>query len=635
MNQNNHTATYQWVSTSALFHIIPNCVFLKDKLAFKVDNLISDSKFVATLENPDRVKKTIFNYIQDNYNRRILKKRSGNTLQLSLLSNKDISNLNLKNMKVSKSEPGKLDLSGRFKIYPRTFVCSKCDTFHYFDYKKPIIMKCNCGGELEQVSVVKFCKNCGKIDELYASCQKCKEKGLEQGAMKLRRGSKDALTTWSFECQHKHKEDIMSAFCNHKDYRNKVNPDLLSEGASLTKFQVLTIRENSVFIPIVITTVDIRDTNNIKDIEQLELILFGMNMNLFDQLLVDTKSKNVTLLQFINNCYKRYYSDELKQMFIEGRRLDNKEISEEEINEQYKIVCKMDVILKIIDSLERMFPPENYDQESFNNYNALKGIFSEVQYSKTFSNLISGDSFKEAEWIEFKKTFKINEITYLEKMRVISATVGLVRGINKADEDFVPHFEPIWNDPTMITRDKFSAFINPYDTEGLLIDFDKKMVFDWLKENAFLSPAQLNKTPEEFMLSIDKESKEYQMVMTLLHTLAHILIKKSAIHTGIDANSCSEMVFPNNGAILIYSTSNINIGGFGHVFENYLFDLFKESDFELRQCIYDPACNSTDGSSGACFSCLHLPEHVCRYHNQFLDRDILKSEWRYKTNFWK
>ena len=632
----NFMATYNWVSSSALFHIVPNCVFLKDELAFKVSYLIPDTHSVTGLDNPERVKQTIFSFIQEKYNKRISMKRVGDThLLFSRLADADISNLTLKNMKVSKSEPGRIDLSGRFKIYPRTFVCSKCDTYHYFDYNKPIKTKCACKGELEQISIIKFCKECGKLDEVFPNCTKCAEKKLDPGVMKLRRGSKDSIITWKWECKNKHKEDIMNAYCNHKDYRNKLNPNLLPDDTASTKFQILTIRENSVFIPIVITTVDIKDTNNIQDIEQLELILFGMNMGLFDEFKESASSEKLTLLQFINSRYKEYYSNEMKLMFSKGIKIQDPNISEEDLDFKYKQICRMDRISEIIDNLGKMFPPENYDQESFNNYNALKGIFSEVKHSKTYSDFIETDSFKKEEWSVFKKKFKINEITYLEKLRLISATVGLVRGINKSDENFSPHFEPIWDDPSMVNRDHFSAYINPYDTEGLLIDFDKQAVFEWLKENSFLSSEQEKKTPEEFLLGLDKNSKEYEMIRTLLHTLAHTLIKKSAIHTGIDSNSCSEMIFTNNCAILIYSTSNINIGGFGHVFENYLFDLFNESDYELRQCIYDPVCNSNDGSKGSCFACLHLPEHVCRYHNQFLDRDILKSEWRYKTKFWK
>jgi hypothetical protein len=88
----------------------------------------------------------------------------------------------------------------------------------------------------------------------------------------------------------------------------------------------------------------------------------------------------------------------------------------------------------------------------------------------------------------------------------------------------------------------------------------------------------------------------------------------------------------NPAAIMIYSTSNINIGGFQFVFEHSLEDWFREVEFDIEACTFDPACIT---ERGACFSYLYLPEYVCTEFNQFLDRDVFLGRKRYSTGYWQ
>ena len=103
------------------------------------------------------------------------------------------------------------------------------------------------------------------------------------------------------------------------------------------------------------------------------------------------------------------------------------------------------------------------------------------------------------------------------------------------------------------------------------------------------------------------------------------------MYTGLDSDSCSELIFVNPAAILIYSTSNINIGGFEFVFEHSLNDWFRDVEFEVRECTLDPTCIF---ENGACFSCLYLPEYVCTEFNHYLDRDVFIGKKRYDVGYW-
>ena len=122
----------------------------------------------------------------------------------------------------------------------------------------------------------------------------------------------------------------------------------------------------------------------------------------------------------------------------------------------------------------------------------------------------------------------------------------------------------------------------------------------------------------------------FNAVNTLIHTFSHVLLKRSSLYTGLDSDSLSEMLFPSIGAFLIYSTSNINIGGLSYVFENDMAAWFNNVELDVNDCVFDPTCIDEEG---ACFSCVYLPEFVCCNLNKDLDRDVFLGSSRYK-GFW-
>lgn len=250
------------------------------------------------------------------------------------------------------------------------------------------------------------------------------------------------------------------------------------------------------------------------------------------------------------------------------------------------------------------------------------------------------DSFDDADDYEsFKNDYNISNIIYVPDIHLISASIGRIRGINKFyEDDFVPHFEPHWKNKA---ENKINIYAYPFQTEGLMIDLDKIKIVNWLIDNEKLviNDKLITKRVTSydeakeilFNLEWNNEDSPYNEVKKLLHTFSHVLISRSSLYTGLDVNSCSEIIFPKSGAFVIYSTSNINIGGFKFVFENSLKDWFNEVELDVNDCIFDPTCIQ---EKGACFSCLHLPEYVCSEFNEDLDRDVFIGEHRYNTGFW-
>ncbi|MCA9497485.1 MAG: hypothetical protein KC589_11180, partial [Nanoarchaeota archaeon] len=248
----------------------------------------------------------------------------------------------------------------------------------------------------------------------------------------------------------------------------------------------------------------------------------------------------------------------------------------------------------------------------------------------SLSNYIKKSSYPIDVYDKVKSRYKLKEISYVSKLNLISSSVGTITGptFMPDKENFVPHFSPIWTN--IIEQKEFEAYVNPYETEGILFEFDPEEIKKWYELE---TNTRINSDGRDFLLTLIKNSSEYEKIYTLLHTISHLLIKKTSLYTGIDTDSCSEMIFTTTGSILIYSTSTINIGGFGSLFENNILKLFIETNNTINKCIYDPICMS---KSGACFSCIHLPEFVCSNFNQDLDRECLVAKNnRFKNSFWK
>lgn len=627
---NSTITSYNWPANSALFHGVKGLIFLRgypESLAFKVSYLYRDIDRNLQIENEQRLKEIVFNRIRRNYNNRIIEYK----LNYQKISEDFISKFKIERFKLIKLDNFQnqtREESGIFQIYPRTFVCRKCNHYRFFKGTERLKAECErpgCNGKYEQLSVLKFCETCGKVEEFYYRCgNRSNHPSGSHESIRLVRGIRDEIITWRFVCDVCGTEiDFLNMHCIHKHQDGTVITD-----KPKSKFRPLTLREGSIFTPVVMNTIDLPNTDNIT-LQDVEYALLAISLGKFNSIKDQLESSNI--LKSINNLKHLYDNQENKKLAFNMAKSMNPAITDEDFEELWKSQNKIDQIESAIEEVKRSFNIEKIDLESFNNFNALKGLFSDEKYITTYEEFVDkahGDREVKSENYNFiKKKFKLKEVSYLSKLKLISSCIGIINGINRFyEKGFVPHFEPIWKNNKK--KDEIIAYSYPYETEGILFEFNSNEIVEWLKKNGF----SINLSSGEFLLKMDKDSNEYEAVYTLLHTLAHLLLKKSSLHTGLDEQSCGEMIFPNNCAILLFSTGNINIGGFGFIFENFLYELFTESDFELRKCIYDPLCIK---EKGACFSCMYLPEHVCHNMNQSLDRGVLVGNVRsFKEKFW-
>jgi hypothetical protein len=334
-------------------------------------------------------------------------------------------------------------------------------------------------------------------------------------------------------------------------------------------------------------------------------------------------------VEFVDNQYCLFNDRANREAQLKMWKRFNPDKNEEEFEFQRKKDFEIEEIERAIEGVEDLCPIEESITELIN-FHVLKGTFSNKLDTLSYLNRIKNNCSEETLELARKTLglYHIKDVHLIQKLNMISSCIGTINGktFSKEEEEFFPHFNPFWN------RDKtrLHVYSNPYLTEGILIELDQEKVCNWIEE---IFQMKINLSPSSFLSNLKEQDREYCEVKKLLHTLSHLFLKKSEIYTGIDVQSCGEMLFPKTASFLIYPTSTTNIGGFSSLFESDIERLIEGTDFDIKNCIYDPICLDNEG---ACFSCLYLPEHVCCNFNQELDRDILLGRTkRYPRSFFE
>ena len=604
----NKNITYQ--GSSALFHVVDNLILNREGLSYKINKIYpEDDKSKLNVYNKLRLKQYLFSQISKKYALRI----DHYDLLFNKLGKFMVNNFELYGYNLSQDES---HYSAYCSIFPKTFVCKKCghfvsfkkndEEFNNFDFNH---CQLGCGGSYEQIFQVKFCPECGNIEPLNFYCKD------HENSIKLYREDKFQPLVWKFGCSiceennpNYKRVDILRNRCYHKHRSNK-EPN---------RFVPLTAIEGSVYHPVVLTMVDI--PNSSIDSLYFDFILLGLYLNKFDDFLIE------------NNITSDDYGEIIKKIN------DFLKLGENSVAMEVLPQSTIDTINELNNLIEDlMLEFEDYSFVSINDYMVLSGSLSkDIVDSVSYENFIQEDKKLLNDFLAFKNDFKIDQVNYLSNINLVSAVIGVNVGVNKFyEEKFVPHFEPLWDYDRGEGKKFIKSYVSPLETEGLMFNLNKCAVVNWLIDlDKIQIDSYINDENEaiKILMNLSVDSEGYNAVKTLIHTLSHILIRRSSMFTGLDEDSCGEMLFVNSASFLIYSTSNINIGGFSYVFENSLIKWFDEVKVEIKECVLDPHCIQEEG---ACFSCLYLPEYVCAEFNQFLDRSVLIGDTkRFSKGFW-
>ena len=176
--------------------------------------------------------------------------------------------------------------------------------------------------------------------------------------------------------------------------------------------------------------------------------------------------------------------------------------------------------------------------------------------------------------------------------------------------------------------------------EGIFLKFRDDKIDLWLKEHGGYftkiidryHSAMLNRRPQE-------EPRELNPAFILMHTFAHLLMKKLCYSCGYGSSSLRERIYFSNeensrmNGILIYTSSGDSEGSLGGLVRQgksvNLGKLVIDAIDDARWCSADPVCSDIGQSSGqgpdningsACHNCSILPETSCEEFNMLLDR---------------
>lgn len=195
------------------------------------------------------------------------------------------------------------------------------------------------------------------------------------------------------------------------------------------------------------------------------------------------------------------------------------------------------------------------------------------------------------------------------------------------------------------------------NTEGVLFEFDRKKIIQWLLANEVINEGEAPNLGSEEDIKIwflnnikpslihpfstidETASKETYYVYRLIHSLSHLLIRAAADIGGLGKDSLSEYIFPGIPAVLIYcqNSQGFNLGSLFNTFEAYFDKWMNKAYSNAQKCIFDPICIERQK---ACTGCLFVNEVSCQHFNKDLDRALVvghvnRETQRKTTGFWE
>lgn len=332
--------------------------------------------------------------------------------------------------------------------------------------------------------------------------------------------------------------------------------------------------------------------------------------------------------------------ENLKKAFIEAnlKSLPQKHCdsicNETGINKD--IVLK--VLLEKVNKTETVEPSEGTtfsDNYRYEEYLALTGVEKPEDEFDDFQCEIMDIA-------EYADIPYISKISLINKMREVQAHIGFSR-IDPTDPT-----ESIDKQPTIVSvKAELETGVKwlpacEVKGEGIFLEIDDDYIQRWLNGNPTIKQKVylLNQRYRESYLG--KNNKRYVTAkFLLLHTFAHLLIKKLSFECGYNISSLKERIYCSESnatgkkmsGILIYTASGDSEGTLGGLVRQGKSDIFpgivKKAIESSFFCSNDPVCSLSQGQGheslnyASCYACSLLPETSCEEFNIFLDRSVL------------
>jgi hypothetical protein len=198
-------------------------------------------------------------------------------------------------------------------------------------------------------------------------------------------------------------------------------------------------------------------------------------------------------------------------------------------------------------------------------------------------------------------------VYYMDGLPIIEGTYGSLIGTGEKENTRLV----LIDGPTSLEK---WVFVREFRTEGLLFQLDESAVTQWLSRNGH-PIVNLRET----LLRGDNSSVNLQ-IKSLMHSMSHLLIRKSEIFSGVSRETLAEFLFPHALSFLIYNTQGSELGMLRTTFDASMYKWLHAARGGAAECVYDPICSDR---RTPCHGCMHIAERNCPLFNGFLDRDLI------------
>jgi hypothetical protein len=232
--------------------------------------------------------------------------------------------------------------------------------------------------------------------------------------------------------------------------------------------------------------------------------------------------------------------------------------------------------------------------------------------------------------LRYRSTYRVaceraglEAVELIDTFPVLTGNFGYTRGgSTPGDSRLVPYRD---------RTGRYAVYAELGVTEALFIRLRPSTVAAWLTRHGAIMDTWTDETTARMALvnacrvpepGAAADPSPGSLLLTLVHSYAHRLIRLLAVHAGIDREALSELLVPAHQGFFVYAAARgeFVLGGLQAVFETGLDELLMEFVDADSRCPLDPGCLR---HGGACMACLHIGEPSCRYFNGFLDRRVL------------
>jgi hypothetical protein len=239
---------------------------------------------------------------------------------------------------------------------------------------------------------------------------------------------------------------------------------------------------------------------------------------------------------------------------------------------------------------------------------------------------------------------KIECLSLVDKLRETRALFGFSRLLAEKPQNAPPYQQMLWKEWPHQREHRWLP-ANVVYGEGIFIRFCEEPLRQWENKQAVISRmSPLQQRYNTAALAAGWAAKKIAPRYVLLHTLAHLLMRRLTFECGYGSSSLRERLYVSDASealmagILIYTASGDSEGSMGG-----LVRMGEPSNFarvlamaveDARWCSADPVCTEAgnmggQGSDGlniaGCHCCALMPETSCEHFNRFLDRQMVKE----------